>query len=486
MFRLTSWFFCLFASCALAACVTAPSGAPAQLAERRNVVLFIVDDLGWRDVGYMGADFYETPNIDRLARRGVIYTNAYSASPVCSPSRVAIMTGRDPVRYNITDWIPGFAAPEEALLVGPPIAQELPLEATTIAEYFRDAGYATGFAGKWHLGADARFWPVAQGFDVNAGGWSRGAPNGAGGGGAYFSPHRNPALEDGTDGEFLTERLSEETAGFIARNAKRPFLAVHAFYQVHTPLEAAPAHIERAQELTAALDTSLPAVSQTMRYDVQAKGRQDNAVYGSMIAAMDQAVGRVVAQLEREGLLDNTIIMFVSDNGGLSQMGPRAEDAPTSNAPLRGGKGWLCEGGIRVPMLIVAPGLLAAGTSDPRAATSVDILPTLLSLAGLDLPDDTDGVDLSKASDNHSRPLYWHFPHYHASRWRPGGAIRVGNWKLIEYFEDGAVELFNLASDPGEINDLAQQHPETAARLRLQLHKWRENMNARMPALRQR
>lgn len=479
------------ANCAGAAPVALGSPSPDAAPERvgrPNVVLIIADDLGWRDVGFMGTDFYETPQLDALAQRGMVFTNAYSASPVCSPSRTAIMTGRDPVRYHITDWIPGFAKADQSLLVGPQIAQELPLEAMTIGEYFREAGYATSFAGKWHLGGDARYWPEAQGFDVNAGGWSRGAPNGAGGGGAFFSPHRNPTLADGPDGEFLTARLGEETARFIAANADRPFLAVHSFYQVHTPLEAAPDHIDRAHERAARFGLLPPAVSQELRYGVAAKGRQDNAIYASMVAAMDETIGRIVAQLEAEGVLGNTIIMFVSDNGGLAQMGPHAEDAPTSNAPLRGGKGWLYEGGIRVPMLLVAPGAVRPGSFDPRLATSFDILPTLLALAGIAADGPFDGLDLMQPQAMpHTVPdraLYWHFPHYHASQWRPGGAIRKGNWKLVEYFEDDSAELFNLAQDPGETTDLSQSNLPMTMALKAELRQWREEMGARMPTVR--
>lgn len=466
--------------------ISGAAQAQAQAQQSRpNVVIFIVDDLGWRDVGFMGSDFYETPHVDKLAAEGLIFSQAYSASPVCSPSRAAIMTGMDPARFGITDWIPGFVPKHQVPLVVPPIPHELPLEAVTLGEYFRAAGYATFYSGKWHLGSDAAHWPKAQGFDGNAGGFTRGQPVGKGKSGAYFSPHNNPALSDGPDGEFLTERLGRETTAFIAANAQRPFLAVHAFYQVHTPIEAAPDHIAHFEKKAVALGPDVSARS-PLRYGEEAKGRQDNATYASMVAAMDAVVGQVVAQLEEAGVLDNTIILFTSDNGGLSHWDeeedkPFAWKSPTSVMPLRGSKGWLYEGGIRVPLIIRAPERFGVTGVDHALATSADIVPTLLSLAGIASETRFDGVDLLQPEAADGRALAWHFPHYHGNLWRPGGAIRDERYKLIEFFEDGALELYDLKADPGETRDLASQRPDVAEKLRARLRTWRQQVGARMP-----
>lgn len=468
-----------------AACAPLPADLSAQSTlsqtqdERLNFVVFVVDDMGWRDTGFTGSTFYETPNIDRLAARGTVFTNAYSASPVCSPSRAALMTGMDPVRFGITDWIPGFQPKETVKLHTPAIPDALPLKARTVGEYFSEAGYTTAFVGKWHLGQTEEFWPQYQGFDVNIGGWSTGSPRGRGNAGAYFAPHRNPSLADGPDGEFLTERLGRETAKFIADNADRPFLAVHAFYQVHTPLTDAPTTIDYFHDKASALEPN-PAEPREMRDGIKVKSRQDNAVYASMVAAVDDEVGRVVAQLESSGVLDRTVIVFTSDNGGLSYRTAGPEGAPTSNEPLRGSKGWLYEGGIRVPLAIVAPGVTRAGTRDDRLATSIDLLPTLLGLAGIGSIGALDGADLM-SDPSEERLLVWHFPHYHATRWRPGGAIRDTRWKLIEYFEEDAVELYDLANDPYETRDLAKEQPKIVESMRGDLEAWRSALGARMP-----
>jgi arylsulfatase A-like enzyme len=478
----------LTAACAPMTTGVSPQSRAAPVAKealdrRLNVVVFLVDDMGWRDTGFSGSKFYETPNIDRLVSQGMVFTNAYSASPVCSPSRAALMTGRDPVRFGITDWIPGYKPKQPVKLDTPSIPDALPLDARTIGEYFSDAGYITAFVGKWHLGQTEPFWPQHQGFDFNIGGWSPGAPRGRGAAGAYFAPHRNPSLSDGPDGEFLTERLGRETANFIQQNENRPFMAVHAFYQVHTPLNEAPAHIDHFRAKAAQLnaDTTVP---REMRFGQKAKGRQDDPVYASMVAAVDTEVGRIVAQLERSGILDRTVIVFTSDNGGLSVRRSDPNKAPTSNEPMRGTKGWLYEGGIRVPLAIIAPGVTRAGERNDRLATSIDLLPTLLGLTGIEQSGDLDGVNLLSASSQ-QRMLAWHFPHYHATRWRPGGAIRDERWKLIQFFEDDAVQLYDLANDPYETRDLVVEKPDVAAMMRARLAAWRAEHGAKMPVERE-
>lgn len=469
----------------LASCAASRTDAPVVQDSTRppNVVVFVVDDLGWRDVGFMGSDYYETPNIDQLAEESVIFTQAYSASPVCSPSRAALQTGRDPVRLGITDWIPGRAAADGELLEEPAINNELKLDEVTIAEMFKEAGYATFYAGKWHLG-DEGYLPTDQGYDINKGGGPWGSPRGRERGQAFLSPYNNRYLEDGPDGELLMERLSRETSQFMRDNRDRPFLAVQAFYAVHTPINTIEGYT--APYENGAGNDRPEADPRTMRYDARLKARQDNAAYGSMVTAMDAAVGDVIRTVRELGLENDTIIVFTSDNGGLSAMTGNSRNAPTSNEPLRGSKGWVYEGGIRVPLTIHVPG--AAFASESAVPTiSMDLLPTLLDLAGIDSPHAgriADGVSLVPAMRGESaadRNLYWHFPHYHATNWRPGGAIRSGRYKLIEYFEDGSIELFDLVADPSETTDIAAARPQDAQRLLEELRRWRTEVGAAMP-----
>lgn len=447
--------------------------------ERPNVIIFLVDDLGWRDVGFMGSTFYDTPHTDRLAASGVRFTNAYAASPVCSPTRAALQTGRDPVRVNITDWIPGYKPPEPTRLVQPTIADRLALDEVTIAEMFSAAGYRTMYAGKWHLGPSAAYWPEAQGYDVNKGGVEGGGPTN----GAYFSPYGNPRLADGPPGEFLTERLARETIDFIRSGDDRPFFIVHSFFQVHSPLTAAPASIEAYQAKAAALPPAPASVA--LRDGSRDRARQDNAVYGSMVTAFDTAVGQILRAIDELSLTDDTIVVFTSDNGGWSWITPRGTSA-TSNLPLRGGKGWLYEGGIRVPLVIRAPGVSRAGATSAVPATTVDLVPTLLELAGVSRRGVyLDGISLASAlsggRDPKARDLHWHYPHYHNFATRPQGAIRSGDYKLIEFFEDGTVELYDLARDPGERTDLASTEPSITQRLKKRLAAWRASIRARLP-----
>ena len=468
-------------ACAPAQIADPAAGLPASAPP--NVVVLLVDDLGWRDLGYTGSRFYETPNIDALAARSTVFENAYSASPVCSPSRASLQTGLDPVRLGITDWIPGFRPREDAILSTPAIPDALPRDRATLGERFKAAGYATMFAGKWHLGSDGDDLPQARGYDRNAGGYGTGQPRGKRGR-EYFSPYGNPELADGPEGEFLTQRLGRESAAFIERNRGRPFLLAHNFYQVHTPLNPAPDHIEYFRQ-KAAQDPACRAEN-TEHGDLPFGRRtslsQCNPEYASMIAAVDDVVGDIVGQLRSSGLLENTIIVFTSDNGGLSALGSGGV-APTSNAPLRGSKGWLFEGGVRVPLLIFAPDHFEAGQTRSDPAITMDIVPTLLELAGLENAG-LDGRSLARPGPQ-ERALFWHFPHYHANGWRPGGAMRVGRWKLIEFFEDGETLLFDLAADPYETNNLAASLPETAAAMRERLKQWRREMGARMPTRRQ-
>jgi arylsulfatase A-like enzyme len=451
--------------------------------KKPSFVFFLVDDLGWKDLGCYGSTFYETPNLDRLAASGMRFTNAYAACPVCSPTRASIMTGKSPARLATTDY---FGAPQpdtvdkywtKKPLLPARYDDRLPLEEVTVAEALKDHGYATFFAGKWHLGPEG-FWPEDQGFDVNKGGIERGGPYGGKG---YFSPYGNPRLPDGPDGEHLPDRLATETCRFIEANQDRPFLAYLSFYSVHTPLMA-------REDLKAKYEQKAKQVRHEgpdwgKEGDRQVRLVQDHAVYAGMVEAMDQAVGKVLDALDRLDLAKDTIVFFMSDNGGLST----SEGHPTSNLPLRAGKGWLYEGGIREPMIVRWPGVTRAGSLCEEPVISTDFYPTMLEMAGLPPKPDqhVDGRSMRPFLQQTYRPdrraFYWHYPHYGNQGGSPGGAVRVGDYKLIEFYEDNRVELYNLRDDLGEQNDLAARMPDKAAELRKMLHLWRSEVGARMP-----
>ncbi|MBL7222414.1 MAG: sulfatase, partial [Candidatus Brocadiae bacterium] len=432
-------------------------GAEAATA-RPNVVFILIDDMGWTDAGCFGSTFYETPAVDRLAAEGMRFTDAYAACPVCSPTRASIMTGKYPARLHLTNWFYGNI---KRKLIGPPYIHQLPLEEVTVGEAFKSAGYATCFVGKWHLGPEP-FYPDKQGFDINIAGNHTGSPAGG-----YFAPYRNPQLPDGPKGEHLTERLSREACQFITAHKDKPFFLYLSHYTVHTPIQSKPDYTAKYKAKAAKLPASeRPAF--VPEGGTVAKQRQDHAVYAGMVQSMDESVGRVMATLRQHGLADNTVVVFMSDNGGLST---RA-GAPTSNVPLRAGKGWLYEGGIREPMIIKWPGVAKPGSACDVPVVSTDFYPTLLEVAGLPLRADqhADGVSLVpllKGGKSLPRPaLFWHYPHYSPQGGSPGSAVRAGDWKLIEFFEDNHVELYNLRDDIGETRDLAATKPERAAELR--------------------
>jgi arylsulfatase A-like enzyme len=447
-----------------------------------NVVFFLVDDLGYMDVGCNNPKtFYETPHIDRLAKTGMRFTAGYAANPVCSPTRFSIMTGKYPTRAGATNFFSGKRAGK---FLPAPLNDRMPLSEVTIAEALKEHGYATFFAGKWHLGPTPEFWPEKQGFDVNKGGWSRGGPYG---GKKYFSPYGNPRLEDGPQGEHLPDRLASETARFIETNKDRPFFAYLAFYSVHTPLIARKDLIAKYQAKAKKL--GLEGKKEFAREEQilpinkprQVRILQKHAVYAGMVEAMDQAVGKVLNKLDELGLTDNTAVFFMSDNGGLST----SEGLPTSNLPLRGGKGWLYEGGIREPFLIRAPGVTTPGSTCREPVISTDFYPTILDLVGVPAKprqhlDGVSLVPLLRGEKSLKREaLYWHYPHYSNQGGFPGGAVRMGDWKLLERFEDGQVHLYNLAKDLGERKDLAREQPERVASMRGKLHAWYKEVGAK-------
>lgn len=441
----------------------------AAAADKPNIIFFLVDDLGQRDIGAYGSTFYETPNLDKLAKEGALFTDGYAACPVCSPTRASLMTGKYPQRTGITDYIGAPATPQawkrNTKLLPAPYADRLAHDEITLAEALKANGYATFFAGKWHLGPEG-FWPENQGFDINMGGVDKGGPYG---GKKYFSPYGNPRLPDGPDGEHLCDRLATETNKFMEANKDRPFLAYFSFYSVHTPLMSRPDLEKKYVEKRAKLGLEAKWGREGER-DVRLV--QEHAVYAGMVEAMDQAVGKVMAKVDELGLRQNTIVVFTSDNGGLST----SEGWPTSNLPLRGGKGWMYEGGIREPLLIRWPAVIKPGTTIAEPVTSPDFFPTFLEAAGAAMPaghpgDGVSLIPLLKEGKKTSRTLYWHYPHYGNQGGAPATAVRRGDWKLIRWFEDDKWELYNLAEDLGETKNLAATHPEKVAELKAEMER---------------
>ncbi|MAX36802.1 sulfatase [Gimesia sp.] len=440
-----------------------------------NFVFILVDDLGYMDVGCNNPQtFYETPHINQLAKTGMRFTNGYAANPVCSPTRYSIMTGKYPTRVDATNFFSGKRAGK---FLPAPLNDQMPLSEITIAEALKEHGYSTFFAGKWHLGPTEEYWPEKQGFDINRGGWHRGGPYG---GGKYFTPYGNPRLEDGPQGEHLPDRLASETAQFIDAHRDEPFFAYLAFYSVHTPLMGpgplVTKYKEKAKRLGLNGQQEFADEEQVFPVDEKRRVRilQNHAVYAAMVESMDKAVGKVLRQLEESGVAENTVVMLTADNGGLST----SEGSPTSNLPLRGGKGWLYEGGIREVFLIRWPGETAPGSVSDEPVITTDFYPTILDLAGLPLKpkQHRDGVSLKPVLQEKESlkrdALYWHYPHYSNQGGIPGGAIRIGDWKLIERYEDGQVHLYHLKDDLGEKQNLAAKYPERVAAMREQLHRW--------------
>jgi arylsulfatase A-like enzyme len=436
--------------------------SPVVAADRLNVVFILMDDLGRNDLGCYGSTYYRTPNLDRFAAENTRFTQAYAACPVCSPTRASILTGKYPARLHLTDWLPGRPDRPDQKLARPAFRQELPLEETTLAEALKAAGYATGHIGKWHLGGKG-FEPERQGFDVNVAGDHTGTAL------SYFAPFRGrdgrymPGLEKAPDGEYLTDRLTSEAENFLTQNKDRPFFLYLPHYAVHTPLRA------KADILA--------------RYKADpTPGKQGNPIYAAMVESMDQSVGRVLKRLDDLGLKEKTLVIFTSDNGGLATTeGPNTP--PTINAPLREGKGFLYEGGIRVPLLVRLPGASGGRVIDVPVS-SIDFFPTILELCGVKSEAKGDGVSLAallrEGKAPAARDLFWHYPHYSNQSSRPGGAIRAGDAKLIEFYENGRRELYDLKSDPYETRNIVEEKPELAEQLHARLEAWRRAVGAQM------
>ena len=438
--------------------------------EKPNLLFILVDDLGWTDVSYNKSDYYETIHIDNLSETSMLFDNAYAASSVCSPTRASIMTGKHPARVNITDWIPGLD-PKNKPLLGPVDRNELPLEETTIAEVLRDNNYSTFYSGKWHLGSEGHY-PEDQGFDVNIGGFEKGSPMGG-----YYSPYKNPRLSDGPEGEYLTDRLTLETIELIRnRDTKKPFAAFLSFYNVHTPIQENKEFIDYYVEKLKSYENTSPET--VKEGDAITLLNQRNAKYASMVHATDYNVGRIINFLKENNLYENTLIVFTSDNGGLSTL---RRVAPTSVYPLRAGKGWLYEGGIRIPQLIKLPKQINKEIiSEP--VVSYDLFPTIVSVLNLNHSvSDIDGVDLTNLfvkKEIERDFIFWHFPHYHGSLWKPGSALRNNDWKLVELHEENKLELYNLKDDISETVDVSNRFPEITSRLVNKLNEIKIDLGA--------
>ncbi|MHC4488181.1 MAG: sulfatase [Planctomycetota bacterium] len=456
-------------NCAIAAagCVLSGSALQARIGRKQpNIVLIFIDDMGWRDVGFMGSRYYETPNIDRLAGQGMVFTNAYANGPNCAPSRACLLSGQYTPRHGVYT-VSSSSRGQSKLRKLIPITNTTVLDSkiVTVAEAIKPAGYISASIGKWHLGNDPQFGPVGQGFDVNVGGYSAGSPAKG-----YFVPYGNPELPDGPPGEYLTDRLTDEALNFIQTNKDRPFFLYLPHYAVHTPLNAKSELINKYRKKAGS-------------------NGQNNPTYAAMIESTDQGVGRIMEKLDELGLTDNTIVFFFSDNGGVKGI--------TSNQPLRGGKGMLYEGGIREPMFVCWPGVVKAGTMCDTPVIGIDLYPTILEMAGARKPrgkllDGLSIVPLLKGRKSLNRKaLFWHFPAYLQGkaegardpyfRTRPGAAVRAGHWKLIEYFEDGVLELYNLRDDIAEQNNLAEIMPEKTSELHKLMLTWRKAVNAPVP-----
>lgn len=471
VWELLPWLAAVVSLCIVSSWVYPIDTPPAR---KVNFLFILADDLGWSDLGCYGADLHETPNIDRLARQGVRFTQAYAASPVCTPTRASIMTGRHPARLHMTIWREATLRPprQDWRLIPPQCISDLPHEEVTIAEALRSAGYQTAHVGKWHLG-DASYYPETQGFDVNIGGTHWGAPN------SFFYPYRGaeyfreyryvPDLAFGKQGEYLTDRLTDEGIQVLERMKEGPFFLQMAYHTVHSPIEGKPGLVEYYKKRL------IP------------KARHKNPIYAAMVHSLDENVGRILDRIERLGIAERTVVVLFSDNGGVANQ-IRGQFV-TDNNPLRSGKGSLYEGGIRVPLIIRWPAVTDPGSICDQPISSIDFYPTFSEIAGLPAKaegsTELDGISFVSLLRNPEskldrRTLYWHYPHYYPTT-TPVSAIRLGDWKLMEYFEDGRIELYDLSSDSSEDNNLLEKEPSKAREMRALLENWRAEIGAQIP-----
>ncbi|MCF7788040.1 MAG: sulfatase [Prosthecobacter sp.] len=433
-----------------------PAGPPP------NIIVVLVDDMGWTDLGCYGSKYYETPNIDKLAQEGMRFTQAYAACTVCSPTRAAMLTGKTPARLHITDWIAGHV-PDNGRLLIPKWTMQLPLEEATIAERLKTRGYATASIGKWHLGEED-FYPTKQGFDVNIGGTHAGSPPN------YFSPYKIATLPDGPKDEFLSDRLTDEAVKFIEKNKAKPFFVYLPHYGVHTPIMGKPEVVAKYQAK-------------------KGVGGHSNPVYAALVESIDDSVGKLRAKLDELKLTENTLFLFTSDNGGLSHLvRPQGwSRGPTDNSPARLGKGSAYEGGVHIPLIVAWPGVVKPGSTCGVPVITYDTVPTLLAATQTPLKKDqiVDGesmLPLLGGTDTLARDaIYWHYPHYHPGSAMPYSAIREGDWKLILFHEDNHVELYNLKLDAGEVDNRAPFDSVRAMQLHDKLMAWLKDSGAQIP-----
>lgn len=437
----------------------------AAASEKPNIVFLLVDDLGWGDFGAYGAKFYETPNIDKLAADGMHFSNAYSACTVCSPSRAAILSGCYPARLHLTDFIPGHKNPTAKLKI-PDWKMKIDHERILLPEALKEAGYSTGFFGKWHLMPNGapdmnEHFPTDHGFDVNIGGREWGQPHGKG---KYYYPFDMPGLKEGKPGDYLTDKLTDKAIDYLDKTDKKtPFLLYFSYYTLHSPLMAPAALVDKYTKKAATFKNE--------------KHEYLNPVRAGMVESLDTSIGRIVGKLEQMGIADNTLIILTGDNGG---------DYDETTGGLRDFKGWSHEGAVREPLIAKWPGKIKAGSISDEMVIGMDFYPTILEFAGLPAKPDQhlDGVSIAPLLSGEKTgldrdTLYWHYPHYH--RTKPYGAIREGDWKLIEFFEDEKLELFDLKQDPFEKENLAESNPEKVTKLLEKLNAWRVSVEAQMP-----
>jgi arylsulfatase A-like enzyme len=462
--------------------------------EKPNFVFILIDDMGWKDLSCYGSEFYETPNIDQLAEEGMRFTDAYAAASVSSPTRASLLTGKTPARLNLTDWIGPDQWHPDGKLGNAQFRDHLPLEEVTLAEQLKKSGYSTFFTGKWHLGEEGHH-PEDQGFDINIAGNAAGAPP------SYFYPYQRDSwegtswpgviedLKDGEKGEYLTDRLTQESLHFLDTAHQEPFFMLLSHYAVHRPLQAKNNIIDHYRNK---VDTMQWEVDSTFVYreNVIERQKQNNPVFAAMIKSVDESVGRILNKLKSLDIDENTIVFFTSDNGGMSIMlkdWVEREQIATCNKPLRNGKGWLYEGGIRVPMIVKWPGVTEPGSVSSEPVVTMDFYPTILEMSGTEkVPrqhkDGKSIVPLLQGKDNLDRDaIYWHFPHYHASGHKPASAIRMGKYKLIRWYEEKPLELYNLEKDRAEQTNLADEMPEKAKQMKRALDKRLWEANARYP-----
>lgn len=459
--------------------------------KKPNIIFILIDDMGWKDLSCTGSTFYETPHIDRLAADGMRFTDAYASCPVCSPTRASVMTGKYPATVGITDWInwTGSLHPAKGRLIDVPYLKNLPTSEYTVAAALKDAGYATWHVGKWHLGGEGHK-PEEHGFDVNIGGCHDGSP----GRGGYFSPWSIPALEDADvpDGTYLTDYLTDRAIEQIRSNDDTPFFLNMWYYTVHTPIQAKAEKVEKYKAKAKAMGLDEQQTFEDGEFfpcehkkDQRVKRRliQSDPVYAAMIESLDENVGRLMDALEETGQAENTLIIFTSDNGGLST----SEGSPTCNAPLAEGKGWMYEGGTREPLFVKWPGVTAPGTLCEVPVTTPDFYPTMLEAAGATARPDhqVDGVSLMpllKGEGTLDRDaIFWHYPHYGNQGGTPGASVRKEDYKLIRFFEGDRLELYNLREDPGETRNLADEKPDLAHELNNLLTAWQQSVEAKIP-----